>query len=429
MNSDQRTIIAYEHQRLTVAKELRDDEYRALAAFHDQSDEHYYDLCSDGIKLQQYVGILVVGNLVIEILPKTDQQNPQAGDTRWRKALLEMLCISGIIHPELHATAAQTVDEHGLFYALVSQFFLQLEVLLREGLVKKYRSDQGNIPVYKGRILFARHVALNLTKVDRWYSDHMIYDCNHAVNGIIRLALDILGASCPSILRRRLHYLRMEFQDIRPFEPDQKFMDKLHYDRRTERYRSIIDLAWLMIRNLSPNLATGKKLVFALLFNMNVLFETTVYNLLAREISRSDGAVRINKKQTAAFWKNCYLVPDIILEDDAQRIIIDTKWKIVGDGRVGEDDLRQVFTYGVYFGASHVILLYPQSGFNDAISEPFAFMPHYPDVLLSCSLAFADLVLEDGKINQKFASTLINYVLIQTEGLSLLQPGISGKDL
>jgi 5-methylcytosine-specific restriction enzyme subunit McrC len=408
MNSDQRTIVAYEHQRLTVAKELCIEEYRALAAFHDRSSEQYFDLCADGIKLRQFVGILVVGNFAIEILPKTDQQNSQAGDTRWRRALLEMLCLSGIIHPELHATAAQAVDEHGLFYALVSQFFMQLEVLLREGLVKKYRSDQGNIPVYKGRVLFARHVALNLTKVDRWYSDHSIYDCNHAVNGIIRLALDILGASCPAILRQQLQYLRMEFQDIHPFEPDQNYMDKLHYDRRTSRYRSVMDLAWLMIRNLSPNLITGKNPVFALLFDMNQLFETTVYNVLAREISHSSDTVRIKKKQTSGFWKNCYLVPDIILEDDTQKIIVDTKWKIVADGKVGEADLRQVFAYGLYFGATKVVLLYPKALGASVINEPFAPIPHHPDISLSCSLVFADLVLEDGTINKEFASVFIH---------------------
>jgi 5-methylcytosine-specific restriction enzyme subunit McrC len=194
-------------------------------------------------------------------------------------------------------------------------------------------------------------------------------------------------------------------------------MDKLHYDRRTERYRATIDLAWLMIRNLSPNLATGKNPVFALLFDMNQLFETTVYNLLAREISRSEGAVKIKKKQTAVFWKNCYLIPDIILEDDSQKIVIDTKWKIIGHGRVSEDDLRQVFTYGLYFGASQVTLLYPQSGCDVTDSAQFAVLPNHPDISLSCSLAYADLVLEDGKINQQFASNFLNFQFDSKEEL------------
>jgi 5-methylcytosine-specific restriction enzyme subunit McrC len=185
-------------------------------------------------------------------------------------------------------------------------------------------------------------------------------------------------------------------------------MDKLHYDRRTSRYRSVMDLAWLMIRNLSPNLVTGKKPVFALLFDMNLLFETTVYNVLAREISHSSDTVRIKKKQTSGFWKNCYLVPDIILEDDTQKIIVDTKWKIVADGKVGEADLRQVFAYGLYFGATKVVLLYPKALGASVINEPFAPIPHHPDISLSCSLVFADLVLEDGTINKEFASVFIH---------------------
>jgi len=409
MATERRTVVAYEHQRLNLGDELHLDELRHLARFHDRTDDRYYDLCADGIKLKHYVGILSVSSLTIEVLPKADRMSTHPGATRWRRALLEMVALSGILRPELLDEASQHADSRGLLYALISQFIGLAEELLRQGLVKNYRSQKENIPALKGRLLFARHLAVNLSRADRWYTDHNVYDRNYPLNGVIRTTLDVLDSHCPSSLRRRLRAVRREFLDINPFRPDQAFMDLLRYDRRTVRYRVIITLAWLILQNLGPDLSGGEHLLLAIMFDMNRLFETTVLELLRRESRRNALDIRVLPPRPISFWKGASLRSDIVIEKDDRRVVVDTKWKTQREGSVNEQDLRQVFTYGLYFDAAKVILLYPRTDNEKAIEAPFETIARYPDLRLSCSLAYADLVTADGTLSDQFAPGFIAF--------------------
>jgi 5-methylcytosine-specific restriction enzyme subunit McrC len=56
--------------------------------------------------------------------------------------------------------------------------------------------------------------------------------------------------------------------------------------------------------------------------------------------------------------------PDLILEvtpnkTKAQRIIVDTKQKLMENNEPSDDDLKQMFLYAHYFESSSLILLYP----------------------------------------------------------------------
>ncbi|HUX22096.1 MAG TPA: hypothetical protein VMW69_12715 [Spirochaetia bacterium] len=409
MATETRTIIAYEHQRLNLGDELHLEELRRLARFHDRTDDRYYDLCADGIKLKHYVGILSVGSLTIEVLPKTDRAPTHRGAIRWRRALLEMLALAGILRPELLDEASQRADSRGLLYVVIAQFIGQTEELLRHGLVENYRSQKENIPALKGRLLFARHLAANLTRADRWYTDHNVYDRNHPLNGVIRMALDIVDPHCPASLRRRLRAVRREFLEINPFRPDQIFMDLLRYDRRTMRYRETIALAWLILQNLGPDLSAGQRPLLAIMFDMNRLFETTVRELLRGESRKNAQGIKVLPAPRTTFWKGVDLLPDIVIEKDDRRVVVDTKWKTPGEGGVSEHDLRQIFTYGLYFGAARVILLYPRKDNEHAIEAAFEPFQGCPDLQLSCSLAYADLVTADGMLNDQFASGFISF--------------------
>jgi len=320
-----------------------------------------------------------------------------------------MLTVSGILRPELLGEAPQDVSSKGLLYAVITQFASEIEILLHEGLIKRYRSEHSNIPALKGRLLFSRHVALNITRADRWYTDHSLYDRNNPFNGILRLTLDILLRFCPQELRRRLHDIARDFIDIQPFLPNQGFMDALRFDRRSERYRDALNLAWLILRNLSPNLSSGSQNVLALLFDMNVLFESTVRSLLERESRRDGTCIRVLAKETARYWGPNYLQPDLVLQHKGRIVVVDTKWKTLGEGRIDQQDLRQVYVYGIYFGSTRVILLFPKTDAESNVTNQYKKALACPELDITCSLAYADLVMDDGSLNQNFASQFFMY--------------------
>jgi len=72
-----------------------------------------------------------------------------------------------------------------------------------------------------------------------------------------------------------------------------------------------------------------------------------------------------NSKRRHKYWHpdsgyGKRLEPDILICSGDQNIILDTKWKNAEDsGGVGEDDLRQLFVYNLYFDAAKAFLIYP----------------------------------------------------------------------
>ena len=99
-----RLIQIFEHERLTLlpnerGEKLLPNELAKLYEFNDRNDNQYFTGIRDGIKFANYVGVIQVGGLTIEILPKADKKRSlnsieyKAESEKWRNALLSMLAI------------------------------------------------------------------------------------------------------------------------------------------------------------------------------------------------------------------------------------------------------------------------------------------------------------------------------------------------
>ena len=88
-----RTIVAYEYERLIFSEEDRSaGVLDALLRFNELHKNKYFDGVVNGIKLKQYVGIIQVNGLTIEILPKIDKGRKEE---TWREVLIQMLKNTG----------------------------------------------------------------------------------------------------------------------------------------------------------------------------------------------------------------------------------------------------------------------------------------------------------------------------------------------
>ena len=86
-------ISVYEHGRLQLGetKQFLPEHLSLLQQYLGEKDTEvfpYYQLINNGVKFKQFVGVLCVGNLQIEVLPKIDKQ---AGRDVCRNHLLDML--------------------------------------------------------------------------------------------------------------------------------------------------------------------------------------------------------------------------------------------------------------------------------------------------------------------------------------------------
>ena len=89
-----------------------------------------------GLRLRQYVGVLQIGDLTIEILPKTDQHlnNPQ----QWQQILLELLEACNFIKVDALSKAPLQLKTSPLLWLYLELFVQEVEQLLSKGLQKTY---------------------------------------------------------------------------------------------------------------------------------------------------------------------------------------------------------------------------------------------------------------------------------------------------
>lgn len=394
----------FEYDRLLIGEQgLTKKHFERLARYSENNRGKFFRPGHKCIHFNGYVGVVQVGGLTIEILPKADR-NSDADTDKWRNALLGMLkrCrlikLDSLTDAHLHLRSASMVD---LYF---HNFLDQVQELTHSGLAKGYRQEQGNLTALKGRIDFPRHITRNLIHRERFYTRHTVYDRDKLHNQLLKKALGVLQASSanPHITARASEML-LHFEGVSDIRVIPETFQRITYQRNTERYRQALQLARLIILNYTPDLRGGREHVLAILFDMPMLYEEYVYRLLKRAEPDFPG-VRVGRQSSATFWQGEGMTktirPDVVIElPDKRRLILDTKWKVPKDNRPSDSDLKQMYAYNLQFGAEKSILVYPRVEGVDHIQG--AFKPTaslYGGHTHTCSLHFMELFTKDENV-------------------------------
>ena len=411
-------IQVFEHSTLPTGKDFTDSHFQCLVRHNERNGNRFFAVGLNRIHFRNYVGVIQVGNLTIEILPKADRDpDSDTMKKKWQSALIEMLRQSGYIRVESMSDARLRLRSSSLLDIFFESFLAEVDDLVHHGLVRKYRQTCGNLPTLKGRILFQQHIAKNLVHRERFFTAHVLYDRNNTFNQILRIALNVLIqiSSSPHLvgLARSLVDL---FQDVGDIEVTERTFNHLPFNRNTEPYRRALQLARLIILNYCPDVCGGRENVLAILFDMNSLFERFVYAQLKREeVKQEPRRVAFKAQVSRRFWSaggmQKSIRPDIIAQIgtglDYERVVIDTKWKIPSDGKPGDTDLQQMHTYNVRFGARRSVLIYPKVGniadVEGRFSKGEALSPSFDH---NCGMVFIDL-FDGDKLRRDLGKKLV----------------------
>ena len=335
---------------------------QAIQQFNSKNNHKYFTLTHKGVKFNNYVGVIQIGDLTIEILPKADRQlninSSEEVKNTWRDILLKMLMKSGIINVLSLTSAHLRLRSTSLLDIYIKQFLQEVQNLLHEGLIKKYRFKEGNIKYLKGRLIFNQQVSKNLLHKERFYTNHQTYDYDNIYNQIINKALLILNRIVSqSIFLDLLGRIFFDFPEVSNKNIVEHTFKKIVYNRNNEHYRNAIELARMIILNYNPDIQSGNNYVLAILFDMNKLWEKYIFSELYK--SQTEFGYKVNYQNSKKFWENKRIRPDIILDKDGTKYVIDTKWKIVSANNPSDDDLKQMFAYNMYWEANKSLLVYP----------------------------------------------------------------------
>ena len=407
------SITVYEHDRLTTDNASFNHKHlNALLKLNEYHNFDYFDPIPNGVKFKQYVGIIQVDGLSIEILPKADKDNSSAD---WKGLLLQMLKACG----HLKASSAGSANVKRQYLNLLEVYFelylTEIEILIHRGLVKKYRKKTGNVKALKGKLEFAGNIRHNLVHKERFFTTHQVYDHDHLLHQTLAHALAILEQFCKgSYLFDRCKRVLLNFPEITPLKVTKKQIEGIVLNRKTAPYNQALELARLIILNYSPDISTGREKMISLLFDMNRLWEEFILIQIRKELTGTSYSVKGQDSQT--FIGSNYLKPDIVIQHDIDSkkvYIIDTKWKRPQNKSSSISDLRQMYAYNRFWKAQKAMLLYPGESKNTSFNE-FKTEDFFRDngqttsIIHMCKSGFVSVLDNDNKLSDTIGKQVLD---------------------
>lgn len=439
------------------SKPFKEKHWKALGKYQENQKKEkknkgveYYRILTKGIQFTNYVGVIQAGNLTIEILPKTDRnettvKNEKIEDSKiensedfeeklkWHNVLLQMLMECKKIKVRSVDYANLNLKNNSLLETYLEIFLDEVEKLLRSGLVKKYRRNEGNKFALKGQLLFSKNIAKNLVHKERFFVRYDDYNSNNIYNQILYKTIRLIPKICSSYsLNDKVGRMLLNFPELPDCNVTEATFEKLVYDRKTEGYYDALLISKMLLLNYRPDITGGSENVIAILFDMNKLWEEFVYLRLLKNKGKD---VQVLPQRPQNFWKNIasnsykIVKPDIIIIDKRddkkpKTFVVDTKWKILKDTKPDDNDLKQMFVYNLFWDAGKSFLLYPDPESNKEKDTPAAEGSYFDfpllkdlkkgskDFINDCSLNFLKVELEGKKISDKpfikFLSKLSN---------------------
>ena len=388
MSKQKNILQVFEHSTVYYGREYNDitfeeKHFDTLAKLNQLHNNEYFTVLHKGIKFSQYVGVIQIDGLTIEILPKIDGST--SNEALWQTVLIGMLRATKRLKVN-NLGQANVSKQHIHLLDIYFEWFLnEIQLLERQGLIKKYRTNIGNVKALKGKLEFAEHINQNLIHKERFYTSHQVYDHNHQIHQILWVALEIIGQfSSGTYLYSKFKRIQANFPEVSRINVNANTFKKLTTNRKTQPYKTAI--------------SSGKENMLALLFDMNNLWEEYVLTMLK---SVSAEGIVVKGQESKPFWNRIKIRPDIVIEKSDKTYVIDTKWKNIGGSKPSTNDLRQMYVYNEYWDSTKALLLYPS-----VETEIPQFVPFEGDDNHTCALGNLN-ILDGEKLNKNIGEEIL----------------------
>lgn len=359
------------------------ESFESLKSFVSYEENYkYLDVIQGGKALQvkQYVGVIETkAGTTIEILPKIAVSDNKE---KIRQTFLKML--RRLKHsPFKHFNSAHLkTDNMHLLEIFISMFNEELSQLIKKGIASDYITIEENSTYVKGKLKVKEQLQRNLTHQEHFFIAYDSYESNRIENRLIKSTLLYLMKKTNSIAnKKRIREFLFVFEEVVPAKNPRDDFSKIIKSRQLRHYESILQWCELFLNNKSFVSFKGDDIAFALLFDMNRIFEDYVAykmkqqypDLLIKTQHSSEHLLTIPKKQFS-------LRPDLMLNNNA---IGDTKWKLIDSNKrnhgLSQSDLYQMFAYGKKYEREELYLIYPKSAnFTISEREPFYYEGDMP---------------------------------------------------
>lgn len=307
------------------------------------------------IQARNYVGVLQTkSGLTIEILPKIADKNDAE---RSKAVFIKMLRMLKNFPSKSSNLANLKTQNLPLLEIFISMFLCELEALVKKGIKSDYVTLEENLNFSKGKLNINEQIKRNSIHKERFYVGYSEFLSDIKINSIIKTTLKFLyKKSNSSKNQQKIRELLFIFDEVSECEDYKNFFAKLVINRQVKHYEQT--LLWCKIFLLGNTFTPhkGDDLGFALLFDMNALFESYVGNFIKKSFPGT--ILQHSEKHLIEEPKSFKLRPDIFLKG---KFIADTKWKIISSrDDISQADLYQLYAYGKKYNCGKLHLIYPK---------------------------------------------------------------------
>ena len=314
------------------------------------------------LQAQNYVGVIQTKDgTTIEILPKIKNATTEKS----KDILIKMLKTLKNSPFKNLSVANLKSSKIPLFEIFISMFLEELTVLVRNGIKSDYIIKEENLKFLKGKLKISEQIKYNTIHKERFFVQYEEFISNRVENRLIKTTLQFLyNKSKLNKNQQRIREFLFVFDEIEISHNIKTDFSKIKLNRQMKDYEQV--LLWcktfLFENSFSPY--KGNDIAFALLFDMNLLFESFVYSYLKKSSNFQD--IKSQDRTHHLAYENGIgrfrLKPDIVI--NGGKIIADTKWKILSEDKayngVLQDDMYQLYAYGTkYANCEKIYLIYP----------------------------------------------------------------------
>lgn len=163
-------------------------------------------------------------------------------------------------------------------------------------------------------------------------------------------------------LTAELMAIDRQLEDVGVSHMSASDIDRFHYSRQSEHYRSIHRFCRLFLDGFSLSEQAGDSPFDGFLMDMNVLFERFVAVKLQQQFE-DQPSCRVATHEGLQLFHNVgiSIFPDLLLQHRGRNVLVaDTKYKKRSGADGGTADYYQMIAYCTVFGLDAGMLIYPR---------------------------------------------------------------------
>lgn len=347
---------------------LSDNEYRALQKYLEENIRDNTNVIEGGynkIRFINYVGVLKIKNVTIEVLPKISFSNDKNKD---RRVLLAMLSKCLDLDINLDKFINSNTQNYSLLDLIANKYLELLMIELNKGIFREYVNYSDNLKMIRGKIVLKEHINKNYANKDRVFCSFDEYSENILLNQVLKFASEkILRNINDMDITKKCNKALFKLSNVDRKYINKEILSRVQINKQNKRFLQTFELAKFIILNMSNDSGRGMNKGFSMLFDMNTLYEKYIGKVIREIFINKKVYLQDSRKYLLDNKSNnkqsFNLRPDIVIQDNVSTTIIDMKWKAVeynSKNNYEVSDIYKMYAYASrYKDAKKAVLLYP----------------------------------------------------------------------